>query len=78
MKSLTVAATLLALLVSPAGAQQMGGKRSRDDKVKFEEKKPEIDEKAYNDALKRIPESKEKYDPWGVARPGTADKKQAK
>ena len=43
-----------------------------------EEKKPKIDEKAYQDALKRIPEPKEKYDPWSGARPATADKKASK
>jgi len=34
-----------------------------------EQKKPEVDEKAYKAALERIPEPKQKYDPWGVARP---------
>ena len=30
---------------------------------------------AYNAALERIPEPKEKYDPWGVARPADPAKK---
>jgi hypothetical protein len=34
-----------------------------------DQKKPVVDEKAYKAALERIPEPKEKYDPWGVARP---------
>ena len=38
-------------------------------------KKPQIDEKAYKAALERIPDSKEKYDPWGVARPSGPAKK---
>ena len=70
----------LALAATPAYAQigAMGGKRSRDDGKRPEEKKPKIDEKAYQDALKRIPEPKEKYDPWSGARPATADKKASK
>ena len=77
MKTLTVAAALLALLVLPAQAQMGGGKRNHDDSSKkTEDKKPKIDEKAYNEALKRIPEPKEKYDPWSGARP--ADPKPTK
>jgi hypothetical protein len=77
MKTLTVAAALLALLVLPAQAQMGGGKRNHDNNTKTEEKKPKIDEKAYNEALKRIPEPKEKYDPWSGARP-PADPKPTK
>ena len=67
---MTVAAALLALLVLPAEAQMGGGRRhgGGDDK-KADQKKPQIDEKAYKEALKRIPEPKEKYDPWSGARP---------
>lgn len=76
MRTLAVGMVALALAVAPAHAQ-MGGKRPRgDDNKKTEQKKPQVDEKAYNDALKRIPEPKEKYDPWGGARP--SDKKPAK
>jgi hypothetical protein len=32
------------------------------------EDRPKIDEKAYNDALKRIPTPNQGYDPWGTAR----------
>jgi hypothetical protein len=69
MKSLTVAA-LLALLVFPAEAQ-MGGRHQQrgDDATKADPKKARADEKAYNEALKKIPDSKEKYDPWSGARP---------
>jgi hypothetical protein len=46
----------------------MGGKRHQsDDKKDTPAKK--VDDKAYKAALERIPEPKEKYDPWGVARP---------
>jgi hypothetical protein len=67
MKILTVVAVALALVTAPVYAQ---AHRPRgDDNKKTEEKKPKIDEKAYNEALKRIPEPKEKYDPWSGARP---------
>jgi hypothetical protein len=79
MRSWAVAAAILALLlelmVLPAQAQMGGGKRSRGDNAKSEQKKPEVDEKAYKAALERIPEPKEKYDPWSGARPPEPDKK---
>jgi hypothetical protein len=80
MKTLMVAAALLALLVTVPSDAQMGGGGGRGHKgaeSKTDDKKPKVDEKAYNEALKRIPDSKEKYDPWGGARPST-DTKQAK
>ena len=33
-----------------------------------EDAKPKVDEKAYQEALQKIPESKEKFDPWGGVR----------
>jgi hypothetical protein len=69
MKALTVAAALLALLVLPAEAQMGGGRRHGGDEKKADQKKPQIDEKAYKEALKRIPEPKDRYDPWSGARP---------
>lgn len=75
MKTLTVGVVALALAATPAFAQM---KRPHGDDKKTEEKKPKVDEKAYNEALKRIPEPKEKYDPWSGARPATADKKASK
>ncbi len=72
MKTLTVAAALLALLPGPAQAQMGGGKRhGGGENTKTEQKKPQVDEKAYNEALKRIPEPTEKSDPWSGARPAT-------
>jgi hypothetical protein len=53
----------------------VGGKRHQGDAKKTEQKKPEVDEKAYKAALERIPDSKEKYDPWGMARPAEPAKK---
>jgi hypothetical protein len=74
MKRLAVAVAVLALVAVPAQAQ-MGGKRPRGEDKKTDQKKPEVDEKAYKAALERIPEPKEKYDPWGVARPAEPAKK---
>lgn len=73
MKVLTIAAAILALMAMPAHAQ-MGGRRHGDETKKAEPVK-KIDEKAYKAALERIPEPKEKYDPWGVARPADPPKK---
>jgi hypothetical protein len=75
MKIVVAALAALALIVVPAHAQ-MQGKRPRGEDNKSQEKKPaKVDEKAYKDALERIPEPKEKYDPWGVARPADPAKK---
>jgi hypothetical protein len=74
MKTLAVGTVVLALAATPAYAQM--GKRPRgDDNRKTEEKKPKVDEKAYQEALKRIPEPKEKYDPWSGARPADSKSK---
>jgi hypothetical protein len=82
MKSWAIAAAILVLLLEllalPAQAQ-MGGKRSRSGgETKSEQKKPDVDDKAYKAALERIPEPKEKYDPWGGARPTEPDKQKKK
>ena len=74
MKALTIAAIALALLLAPASAQ-LNEKRHQHDAKKGDEKRPAVDEKAYKAALEKIPEPKEKYDPWGVARPADAAKK---
>ena len=72
MRTFTIAAVMLALLTTAVHAQarRPGG----DEKKKTEQKAP-VDENAYKAALERIPEPKEKYDPWGVARPSDAAKK---
>jgi hypothetical protein len=73
MKTLATAVALLAVLAMPAYAQHK--QRPQGDDKKAEQKKPAVDEKAYKAALERIPEPKEKYDPWGVARPTEPGKK---
>ena len=60
-------AKLLPTVVNISTTQYVDRKKTDD--------KPKVDEKAYNEALKRIPEPKEKYDPWSGARPATADQK---
>jgi hypothetical protein len=74
MKTFAAAVAMLALIAVPAQAQ-VNAKRHQGDEKKTEQKKPEVDEKAYKAALERIPEPKEKYDPWGVARPAEPAKK---
>jgi hypothetical protein len=72
MRILLVAAVMLALMGPQAHAQ--GGRRQPSEGPK-QEQKPQVDEKAYKSALERIPEPKEKYDPWGGARPTEPAKK---
>jgi hypothetical protein len=66
-------ATMLVLMAWPAQAQ-MSGRRQPNDEAKAE-KKTVVDEKAYKAALDRIPEPKEKYDPWSGARPAEPARK---
>jgi hypothetical protein len=73
MKTLATAVALLAVLAMPAHAQHK--QRPQGEEKKTDQKKPAVDEKAYKAALERIPEPKEKYDPWGVARPAEPAKK---
>ena len=74
MKAFTIAAVALALLAMPAHAQ-LNDKRHAHDEKKGEAKRPPVDDKAYKAALERIPEPKEKYDPWAVTKPADAGKK---
>jgi hypothetical protein len=85
MRSVAMAAAVLIialLALMPAQAQMGGGgggrHRQGGDEAKSGQKKTQVDEKAYKAALDRIPEPKEKYDPWGVARPAAPDSKKAK
>ena len=75
MRTLATAVAVVALLAVPAQAQMGGGKRGhRGDDTSAANKKPKVDDKAYQEALKRIPEPKEKYDPWAVTKTPDADK----
>ncbi len=62
-----------ALIALPT--QAMAQARRPNPQDKKEEKKPVVDEQAYKAALERIPEPKEKYDPWSGARPAESAKK---
>jgi len=62
-----------ALIALPAEAIAQARRPNPQDKK--EEKKPVVDEQAYKAALERIPEPKEKYDPWSGARPAEPAKK---
>jgi hypothetical protein len=74
MKIFTVAVAVLALMAVPAHAQ-LNAKRHQGDEKKTDQKQPQVDDKAYKAALERIPEPKEKYDPWAVTKPSEPAKK---
>ena len=80
MKTFTkmVAAVLsLGLLAGPAAAQ-MGKRKGPSEETKEDPnagKRAAAADRAYHDALKRIPDSKEKYDPWGGVVPADTAKK---
>lgn len=75
MRILVVAAAVLALSAVSAEAQGRGRGQPPNDGGQKADTKPKVDEKAYKAALERIPEPKEKYDPWGGARPSEPAKK---
>lgn len=68
-----LAAALVAVTALPAPAQ-MGGKHRGGEKAGGP-KKPSVDDKAYQAALKSIPEPKGPVDPWGQVRPADPKKK---
>jgi len=76
MRSIRIFTTVLAIgaLIALPGQALAQAKRPNPQEKK-EEKKPEVDEKAYKAALEKIPEPKEKYDPWSGARPAEPAKK---
>src|SRR5689334_6363424 len=76
MRSIRIITTVLAIgaLLALPGQALAQAKRPHAEEKK-EDKKPVVDEKAYKAALERIPEPKEKYDPWGNARPTEPAKK---
>jgi len=84
MRALAMAVAMLVLVAVPAQAQMGGGGKrggqKADDPAKTDDQKAKAkaSDKAYQEALKRIPDSKEKFDPWAVAKPSDADKKPSK
>lgn len=75
MRILVIAAAVLALTAASAEAQGRGRGQPPNESGQKADNKPKVDEKAYKAALERIPEPKEKYDPWGGARPSEPAKK---
>jgi hypothetical protein len=66
IKIAIVAATIISSLTLPAYPQ---GLKKGTHAAPSTDTRPKVDEKAYKDALDRIPTPKQGYDPWGVARP---------
>jgi hypothetical protein len=66
-----IVALTTALLATPAVGQMTGAgkpsERSAPPPPADKEQKKK-DEKAFNDAVNRIPPAEKKYDPWGVVR----------
>jgi hypothetical protein len=60
-----MASVAIALMTVPAHAQDMGKTRKHQQTQKTENTaKTKADEQAYKEALKRIPDSTKKVDPW--------------
>jgi hypothetical protein len=54
----------MALLIMTASAQAQMGGRHRQESQRKTETKPKVDEKAYDSALKALPDQSANYDPW--------------
>jgi hypothetical protein len=72
-----MAVVALLAITAPASAQAFGEHNVKPSAYPVENR-PKVDEKAYKAALERIPASKEKYDPWGAARPSDSAKVKAR
>lgn len=76
MKTFTTATVILSLLALPAMPAYAQGKRPHTgEEKKAKDDRPKVDENAYKAALERIPEPKEKYDPWAVTKTAEPAKK---
>jgi hypothetical protein len=70
-----IIAVATVLFTAPAYSQAGGlnttqgaGRMHHPEEPKVDPEKKKADEKAFNDAVKRIPSSEKKYDPWGTVR----------
>jgi len=72
-----IVAMTIAVLTIPAYAQgnsgginaaEGAGRAARPEEPKVDPAKKKADEKAFNDAVNRIPPPDKKYDPWGTVR----------
>lgn len=68
MKALVLAVAVLATFATSASAQVKAGREEKSPHANPPER-PKPDEKAYKAALERIPDPKQKYDPWGNVAP---------
>jgi hypothetical protein len=60
-----IGSVAIALMIASAHAQDMGKTRKHQHSEKSENTaKTKVDEQAYKEALKRIPNSTKKVDPW--------------
>jgi hypothetical protein len=75
MKTFTIAAVILSLCAMPALPAYAQAKRPHGEEKKAKDDRPKVDERAYKAALERIPEPKEKYDPWAVTKSAEPAKK---
>ncbi|WP_298884528.1 hypothetical protein [uncultured Bradyrhizobium sp.] len=75
MRILIIATMVLGLTAVSAQAQMGGGRRHGNENGQKADNTPKVDEKAYKAALERIPEPKDKYDPWSGARSNEPAKK---
>jgi hypothetical protein len=74
MKTFTIAAVILSLVATPVLPAHAQARRPHAEEKKKDDR-PKVDEKAYKAALERIPEPKEKYDPWAVTKSAEPAKK---
>lgn len=68
MKAFVLAMAVLAAFASSASAQVRTGKEEKSPHANPPEA-PKPDDRAYKAALQRIPDPKQKYDPWGNVAP---------
>jgi hypothetical protein len=68
------ATAFLATAPTTPGLAQVDGFGHAIKEKNTEYHQPARNENAYKDALRRIPETKEKYDPWGTVRDKPAGK----
>jgi hypothetical protein len=83
MKVVFALATMILMLAAPAYAQSQAStmptmEQMMDGKTPDQIEKEQATEKAYKESLKKIPDAKTSYDPWGSAHSGDAPKTVAK
>ena len=83
MKVVFASAATILMLAAPAYAQSKAStmptmEQMMDGKTPDQIEKEQAAEKAYKESLKKIPDAKTSYDPWGSARSGDAPKTAAK